>query len=82
MAIAYGIRRGSSSAPPAAATRERVTSGTPNLAVSPATTRSQASMSSNPPASAQPSTAPISGFFGGVMVMPASPGPRSPDSRP
>ena len=70
-----GTRRGSCSAAPPAATSERFTSGTPNRAFSAATIRSQASSSSNPPASAQPSTAPISGLRGGVWVMPHSPRP-------
>src|SRR5271166_3663620 len=74
-ARARGIRWASSSAPPAPATSERLTSGTPNRAEAPATTRSQASSSSNPPASAQPSAAPISGLRGGVCVMPHSPRP-------
>src|SRR5487761_1303332 len=45
------------SRPPAPAASPRVTSGRPNCASSLATTRSQASTSSNPPASAYPSTA-------------------------
>ena len=52
MATWYGIRRGSRSSPPAAATRPRLTSGRPNFAVSAATTRSQDSAISQPPASA------------------------------
>ena len=74
-ASARGIRRASSSAPPAPATSPRLTSGTPNLAEAPATTRSQASSNSKPPARAQPSAAPISGLRGGVWVMPHSPRP-------
>src|SRR5487761_1569456 len=57
------------SRPPAPAARPRVTSGRPNCASSLATTRSQASTSSNPPASAYPSTAAITGLTGGRRVI-------------
>jgi len=81
-AIACGSRRDSSSAPPAAATSDRLTSGTPNRADRDATTRSHASISSNPPASAQPSTAAIIGFRGGVSVIPHSPRPSKEGDSP
>jgi hypothetical protein len=68
MAMPAGIRRGSLTSPPAAATRPRLTSGMPNLASSAATIRSQASATSQPPASAHPSTAAISGLRGGALV--------------
>ncbi len=66
----YGIRRGSRSRPPPAATKPRLTSGIPNFAVRDATTRSVASTTSVPPAKAYPSTAAISGFRGGRSVNP------------
>src|SRR5271157_100419 len=81
-ARARGTRCASSSAPPAPATSDRLTSGTPNRAEAPATTRSHASSSSNPPASAQPSAAPISGLRGGVCVMPHSPRPGNEGDSP
>ena len=62
MATLRGSFRGSRNRPPAPATRPRFTSGTPNVALSDATTRSQASTSSVPPASAGPSTAAITGL--------------------
>ena len=52
IAIARCVRCGRIVTPPAAATRPRFTSGVPNFAVSAATTRSQASIVSKPPASA------------------------------
>src|SRR5487761_1249916 len=63
------------SRPPAPAARPRVTSGRPNCASSLATTRSQESTSSKPPASAYPSTAAITGLSGGRSVMPPNPRP-------
>ncbi len=77
MAMLRGMRCGNRSSPPAAATRPRLTSGIPNLASSAATTRSQASTASNPPASAYPSTAAISGFFGGRWAKPPNPRPST-----
>ena len=76
MATVRGMRAGRRIRPPAAAASPRLTSGIPNVASSEATTRSQDSTSSHPPASAGPSTAAISGFDGGRWVMPAN--PRSP----
>ena len=61
--------------PPAAAARPRFTSGIPNLALSAATTKSQEMASSNPPASAYPSTAAMSGLRGAFSVRPANPLP-------
>ena len=81
-ARARGTRWASSSAPPAPATSPRVTSGTPKRADAPATTRSQASRSSNPPASAQPSAAPTRGLRGGVWVMPHRPRPGKEGTSP
>ena len=51
-AMAFGTARGSRNTPPAPATRLRLTSGTPKMALSDTTDRSQASRISNPPASA------------------------------
>src|SRR5215469_423946 len=71
------MRLGSLSNPPAPATSPRLTSGRPNLASSLATTRSQASTSSNPPASAYPSTAAITGLAGGFSTIPPKPRPAA-----
>src|SRR5215469_1497237 len=71
------MRLGSLSSPPAPATRPRLTSGNPNLASSLATTRSQASTSSKPPARAYPSTAAITGFAGGRSTIPPKPRPAA-----
>ncbi len=57
-----GSFRGKRKSAPAAAIRFRFTSGTPKTAVRDATTRSQASTISVPPASAGPSTAAMMGF--------------------
>ena len=76
MATPAGSRRGSRRSAPAAATRERLTSGTPSRAPRAATIRSQASAISQPPATAKPSIAAISGFWGGRCTIPAN--PRSP----
>jgi hypothetical protein len=58
-----------------------LTSGSPNFALSAATTMSQDSAISQPPASAYPSTAAISGLAGGASVRPANPRPGM-DGRP
>ena len=63
----YGIRRGRRSSAPAAATSPRLTSGMPKRASRAATMRSHDSATSKPPASAQPSTAAISGLRGGAL---------------
>ena len=52
--------------PPPPAIRPRLTSGSPNRAVSAATTRSQANASSKPPPTAAPFTAAITGLAGNV----------------
>src|SRR5437764_841582 len=54
--------RGSSCVPPMPGKMPSVVSGTPNTAVSPATTKSDRIASSQPPASAKPSTAAITGM--------------------
>src|SRR5215469_3194905 len=80
------MRFGSRSRPPAPATRLRRTSGRPNFAASLATTRSQARTSSNPPASAYPSTAAMTGLAGGRCTIPPNPrssnAGESPDRKP
>src|SRR5919206_974591 len=70
------MRRGRRSSAPAAATSERLTSGTPRRAPRTATMRSQARAISKPPARANPSIAAISGLRAARRVMPAN--PRSP----
>src|SRR5204863_6972255 len=72
-----GIRRGRRISAPPAATRPRLTSGVPKRASRAATIRSQARAISNPPATAQPSTAAISGLRGGAWTMPAKPRPAT-----
>ena len=62
MATARPIARGRRNRPPAPATRLRFTSASPNDDRVEATTRSQASTISQPPAIARPSTAAITGF--------------------
>ena len=62
IALACPTRAGRRKSPPPAAKRPRFTSGTPNLAPSEATMRSQVNAVSRPPASANPSTAAINGF--------------------
>jgi len=73
MATLRGNTRGSLNSPPPAATRLRSTSGTPNTAVSDATTMSQANTISVPPASAGPSTAAITGLVRSRATNPANP---------
>ena len=73
MAMAGGRARGRRNRPPAAATSERLTSGTPNRAAVEATTRSQASTISVPPARAGPSTAAIIGLVRARRAMPPNP---------
>ena len=73
MAMLRGILRGRRNRPPAPATRLRFTSGMPKTAVSEATTRSQASTISVPPASAGPSTAAITGLVRSRCTNPAKP---------
>ena len=73
IASACGSRRGSRNTPPPRAASPRRTSGSPNRAPLPAVTRSQQSTISNPPPSAHPSTAAISGLAGGRSTMPAKP---------
>ena len=71
--MAGGILFGSRMSPPAAAMRPRLTSGMPNLASSTATTRSQESMISHPPASADPLTAAMIGLEKSRWAMPPKP---------
>ena len=73
MATFTGILRPRRNTPPAPATSERFTSGMPNVALREATTRSHASTTSVPPASAGPSTAAMSGFVRSRWVRPAKP---------
>ena len=80
MAMLSGILRPSRNRPPAAATSDRFTSGMPNVAVVDATTRSQASTISVPPARAGPSTAAITGLVRSRWTKPANP-PRFVDRR-
>src|SRR5436309_3283222 len=81
MAMFVGILRGSRKTPPAPATNDRLTSGRPNAAVRDATTRSQASVISHPPASAGPSTAAITGLVRTLRANPANP-PRAVERPP
>ena len=62
IAMCFGSLRGRRKRPPAAAARDRLTSGTPNRELFDATTKSQASTISQPPASAAPSTAAMIGL--------------------
>ena len=71
-----GSARGPRNKPPHVGISPRFTSGRPNVAVRDATTRSQASTISNPPPTAKPSTAAISGFARLRRMMPYSP-PRA-----
>ncbi len=73
MAMLRGILRGRRNRPPAAATRLRFTSGMPNTAVRDATTMSQASTSSVPPARAGPSTAAMTGLVRSRCTKPPKP---------
>ena len=73
IAMLRGSRRGRRKRPPAAATRLRLTSGTPNFETRDATTRSHASTISQPPASANPSTAAMSGLVRRLLTRPANP---------
>ena len=71
-----GSARGVRKRPPQVGTRPRFTSGSPNDASRAATTRSHASTISNPPPSAGPSTAAMSGLARSRRITPYSP-PRS-----
>ena len=72
-AMAGGIRLGSRMRPPAPAIRPRLTSGIPKVASSTATTRSQESMISHPPARADPLTAAMRGLAKSRWAMPPNP---------
>ena len=63
MATVKGIWRRRRTVEPPSGNRPRRASKTPNLALSPATRMSVAWRISVPPATAQPSTAAMSGFF-------------------
>ena len=73
MAMLNGILRGRRNNPPAAATKERLASGSPKRAFDEATMRSHARQISVPPASAGPSTAAMSGLVRSRATMPANP---------
>ena len=75
MAKEYGTRCCSRNNPPPFAVSPRLTSGRPNVALSAATIRSQASAISNPPPRANPSTAAMTGLTGGRATIPAKPRP-------
>ena len=79
MATFRGRALGRRKRPPAFATSDRFTSGRPNLATLLATTRSQESTISVPPATAGPSTAAIRGLVRVRRTRPAKP-PRSVES--
>ena len=72
-AMARPMARGRRNKPPAAATRERFTSGRPNTVSCAATMRSQARAISQPPATAVPGMAAISGFSRSRLTIPAKP---------
>ena len=73
MAAARPMARGSRNRPPAPAIRLRLTSASPNDDRVLATTRSQESTISQPPAVASPSTATMSGFLRSRLASPAKP---------
>ena len=73
IAIFCGTRFGNRVVPPAMATRDRLTSGRPKAALGDATTRSHARTNSQPPATAGPSTAAITGFVLSNVTNPPNP---------